>query len=341
MLGFCATTSRASIWLRRLVASVFCIGPLVAGAAGAQAYRVKGVNAPLGVFAHVDLAQAINSYAETTGCSVLPRGVSKASVQQSLGALYDDLLSDQAISGIALGVHWCAIQLCQPGATTCSQPTDVDSQGNDWSYVDEVFKQAKSHGKSVVLAITPGFDTPQWLLALLVNCDPIITGGTALGCQRVTFTDYPEASHTDGDVLPLPWSPVYQTYWNEFIGDLYQVVHVKHYDREFAAIDIDGPVGGSPEMILPTTAEGSYLCTLNGVAIPPHTKCEPSDAKTLADQMWTVLIQQTVPKQSDLRQSGLRRQLDRDHTAVRTDLLGRDFDPDRGRWRQRIALAQP
>jgi hypothetical protein len=115
----------------------------------------------------------------------------------------------------------------------------------------------------------------------------------------VTFTDYPEASHTDGDVLPLPWRAAYLMYWNAFIGDLYQEIQTKHYQSEFAAIDIDGPVGGSPEIILPTTAEHSYLCTLNGVAIPPQTKCESADTKTHADQMWTILIQQTDPNDSN------------------------------------------
>jgi hypothetical protein len=226
---------------------------------------------------------------------VLPGGVSKASVQQSLGALYDDLLSDQAVSGIALGVHWCAIQLCRPGAANCSRRNDVDSQGNDWSYVDEVFSKAKSHAKSVQLAITPGFDTPEWLLGPLTSCDPRITGGPALDCEKVTFTVYPEASHTDGDVLPLPWSPAYTKHWHEFLEDVYQEIRTEHFQSEFAAIDIAGPVGGSPEMILPTTKEGSYLCTMNGTATPPLTECESPDIKTPADQMWTVLIQ-TYPK---------------------------------------------
>jgi len=184
MFCFRLTTSRTFIRLRSLFATAFCSGFLVAGAVGAQAYQVNGVNAPLGVFAHVDLAQAINSYVQTTGCSVLPGGASKASVQQSLGVLYDDLLSDQAISGIALGVHWCAIQLCRPGAANCSRQADVDSQGNDWSYVDEVFSEAKSHGKSVQLAITPGFDSPEWLLGPLTSCDPRITGGPAVTARR-------------------------------------------------------------------------------------------------------------------------------------------------------------
>ena len=104
MFCFCATTAWTYIRLRRLFATAFCSAFLTMGAVGAQAYQVNGVNAPLGVFAHIDLEQAINSYVQTTGCSVLPGGVSKASVRQSLGALYDDLLSDQAISGLVGGV---------------------------------------------------------------------------------------------------------------------------------------------------------------------------------------------------------------------------------------------
>ena len=133
MFCFYVTTSWTFIKLRYLLATACCCAFLTAGAVGAQAYQVNGVNAPLGVYAHIDLEQAINSYVQTTGCSVLPGGASKAGVQQSLGSLYDDLLSDQAISGIVLGVHWCAIQLCQPEATSCSQQTNVDSQGKDWS----------------------------------------------------------------------------------------------------------------------------------------------------------------------------------------------------------------
>jgi hypothetical protein len=215
-----------------------------------------------------------------------------------LSGLYTDLLDNQAISGLAVGIHWDMIQLSTPRCFLyhdCVPGTDAN--GNSWTYLDDVFAavaaaNAKAHGatKSVQLILTPGVDSPPWLLDNVqpppnnrawwcaipvpacptcpcvplgnsppLSCDGLFTGaGAPADCGEVTFSKLPEQQRADPKggpwVLPLPWDSAYQFYWETFLN---QVSGKYGSNLAFASITVAGPNGASTEMVLPTTANGS------------------------------------------------------------------------------------
>ena len=150
------------------------------------------------------------------------------------------------MSGIALGEHWDHIQL--PVASYPYEPHD----GYDWSFLKDVFTVADHVKKPVQLLITPGVDSPPALLDAIPSCNALFkSGGPPLPthCGTVVFPNEPEAIHSDGDVLPLPWNARYNNAWHAFLRRLNGRYE---RNREFSSIAIAGPVDGSPEMILPT-----------------------------------------------------------------------------------------
>src|ERR1700690_2088089 len=80
------------------------------------------VRKPLGIYAKVDIDDAISGY---------PGAATPAPAQlhSYLRGVYANLLADPAISGISLGAHWDEIELT--GAS--------DSSGYDWNYLDDGF----------------------------------------------------------------------------------------------------------------------------------------------------------------------------------------------------------
>ena len=106
----------------------------------------------------------------------------------------------------------------------------------------------------------------------------VVRSGHAAGdnCGTVVFPKVPEPTNADGHILPLPWDQTYNTDWQDFLTDLgtrYQG------NAEFASIAVAGPVGPSPEMILPTSAN-------------TH---DPQ-----VDAMWATLVQHAFPSSPPL-----------------------------------------
>lgn len=233
---------------------------------------------PLGVYAHVDIEYAMQ------GCKP------KCGPDQQLAylsGLYTDLLGNAAISGLAVGIHWDMIQWSSPRCSvyhTCVPGTDP--YGNSWIFLEGVFAavaaaNAKATGapKSVQLIITPGVDSPTWLLrpstdwwcpildpppcagfpGPVLSCDGLFTGaGAPAACGEVTFSKFPEEQRADPKggpwQIPLPWNSAYQLYWGEFLTQ----VNAKYGGNlAFVSIAVAGPNGASTEMVLPTTANGS------------------------------------------------------------------------------------
>jgi uncharacterized protein (TIGR03437 family) len=216
----------------------------------------------LGVYVHVDVGDAIGSYKGSKP--------TLAQLHSYLQSLYGNLLADPAISGITLGAHWDQ-----------TQPSSGNSPGSyDWSYLDDAFAVAVSAQKTVQLIITPGFDSPSWLLAEIPSCDPLFTTGSApSNCGTVTFVGYPEAQRSDGNVLPLPWNSAYQAAWGAFLTSL----NARYSSNTaFVSIAIAGPIGASDEMIFPTDEN--------------DTTAQPSGLTV--DNMWTALIQHSFPSNS-------------------------------------------
>src|SRR5689334_6576969 len=214
---------------------------------------------PAGVYAHADIELLKKQFA----CA--------QDLRKSLREFYRELLSNPAISGLTIGAHWDHLQ---PG------PNFPD--GYDFNFLDDVFEVANRKNKSVQLIITPGFVSPKWLLKKLPSCDGLFPVGPFQNaavdpqCGKATFEGFPEEQRDDGNTqLPLPWNPVYQEAWQEFLGHLND-----RYSSNpaFFAIAVAGPVAGSDEMILPTSN---------------NTPVQTSGFQV--DDMWEALIQHSFP----------------------------------------------
>lgn len=251
---------------RNIVASIACCALLFVCTSLSRTSDLRIIRRPLGVYAKVDIENAISAY---TG-SASP---SPAELHSYLRMLYADLLSNQAISGITVGQRWDHIQL----SDTVSSEGAPD--GYDWSYLDDAFAEARTAQKSVQLIITPGFDSPQWLLAKIPSCDGLFNNGMVQAdCGKVTFEGFPETQRADGKVLPLPWNPVYQHAWDDFLTHLNA-----RYNQNpaFVSIAVAGAIGASDEIILPTSA---------------NTPTQPSGLNV--NEMWVTLIGNSFPDSS-------------------------------------------
>jgi hypothetical protein len=156
---------------------------------------------PFGLYAHVDIEDVLPELvakfpnikigqSTTQPCAVVTASSSdQAALHLALREFYMTLLSDEAISGITAGVHWCRVQTEEPhkADTVCrAGPSDLPCypDGNDWSYVDDVFTAVHNHNvmnktnKTIQLIVTPGVYSPSWLTdgAILKSCDPLFDG---------------------------------------------------------------------------------------------------------------------------------------------------------------------
>jgi len=180
---------------------------------------------------------------------------------------YQGLLSNPAIAGLTLQVHWDTLN---PNAPTSVAPYF-------WNYVDDAFAQAAAWDtgnptqapKTIQLIVTPGFQSPQWILNQLQSCDGLFqtpVQPVSSACGKVTFTGFSEAG--DGTELPLPWNPVYKSAWQTFLTAL-----AARYgsNTAFVSIAVAGPTAASAEMILPNNANSDNPQTGFGVGIAPNT----------------------------------------------------------------------
>jgi len=239
---------------RSTVIAGVCWALLLTSASLAQASSQGSVRGPLGVYAKVNIEDAISAFPSPSP--------TPAELHAYLRQLYAKLLADPAIAGLTVGAHWSAIQL--------------SADGYDWSFVDDAFAEAALAHKSVQLIITPGFDSPSWLLAEIPSCDGMFGGTAAADCGTVTFVKFPESQRADGNVLPLPWNDTYEQAWWNFL------IHLNaryKANPAFVAIALAGPIGASTEMILPTSANDPA----------------PQPSKLSVDDTWAALIEHSFP----------------------------------------------
>ena len=271
------------------------------GAAWSDDLSSSQARMPFGVYAHVDIEDVLPGLvakfpnieirqSATQACAVVRASPSdRAALHLALQGFYTTLLSDEAISGITAGVHWCRVQIENPDkndAVCGISAVPCYPHGNDWSYVDDIFTAVHNYNiathanKTVQLIVTPGVYSPSWLTdgALLESCDPLFDGrkSSLPNCGMVTFNPYPEqklALHTT-DLLvlpmPLPWSTRYLDYWHRFLEDLATRYGI---DQALVSVIMAGPTCSTTEMILPNTANGSL-----------------QNSGMEADQAWQVLI---------------------------------------------------
>jgi hypothetical protein len=177
------------------------------------------------------------------------------------GQLYAQLLHNPAIQGLTLQIHWGFIQP-SPGTPK-------------WQYIGEALSAAAKAGKTVQLIVTPGFNSPAWVLHRIQtadgSCDSWFDKYSDLGdpgklpsgtppipqnCGTVTFAGYNESA--DGAVLPLPWNGLYKELWAKFLKGLARQFG---NDKSLVSISIAGPTAASAEMILPADGNTSIQST--------------------------------------------------------------------------------
>jgi hypothetical protein len=232
---------------------------------------------PRGVYAVVNIEMEVAQEQTAT-----PPLTSPAQLNAYFDNLYQQMLADPAISGIALQVHWDTLN---PNPPETPNPYD-------WTYVDLAFYRAfvwdiqhpGATPKTIQLIVQPGFQSPAWLLSELPSCDPLFSGGTPPSdCGKVTFKNYLEA--TDSNQLPLPWNPIYKSAWRNFLmvlADRYE------WNPALVAISVDGPSAASAEIILPSDSTASSQ-TFGGQSFTPN-------------QMWNLLFSfqsPALPQNSD------------------------------------------
>jgi uncharacterized protein (TIGR03437 family) len=238
------------------VRDAFTLGFLLLGPAFmAQAQPRR----PRGIYAVVNIEDAINAQTKANP------SVTTAQLDASFDSLYQGLLANAAVSGLTLQVHWDTLN---PNPPSSAAPYF-------WNYVDDAFDQTAAWNmqnpaqtpKTIQLIVTPGFQSPQWMLTQISSCDglfqtPVVTPPST--CGTATFTGYQEGG--DGTVLPLPWNPIYKSAWQTFLMAL-----AGRYgsNQAFVSIAVDGPTAASAEMIVPNDANSNNPQTQFGAAITP------------------------------------------------------------------------
>jgi hypothetical protein len=134
-----------------------------------------------------------------------------------------EILRKDDVDGISVRVYWRDFYARQH-----------DPQSLDWRSLDKVFARAERHGKSVRLAVVPGFYSPQWVLdSVPVLRFPVPQGPLADG-----------ALHN----LPVPWDETYLKHWLHFVDRLAE----RYGDRRnFSWISVAGPNSHNGEVNLP------------------------------------------------------------------------------------------
>jgi hypothetical protein len=117
--------------------------------------------------------------------------------------------------------------------------------------------------KTIQLIVTPGFQTPQWLLSQIPSCDGLFQSPSQTPpstCGKATFMGYKEGG--DSTELPLAWNPVYKSAFQTFLGAL-----AARYGSNpaFVAIAVAGPTAASAEMILPNDNNTPAQAQLGGI----------------------------------------------------------------------------
>jgi hypothetical protein len=242
-----------------LAVSLLCL-LLVATATAAY----SDPRSPQGIYAKIDISDYI-----------VAKKLKLRGDDGAFARLYNSVLRNRAISGLALQVHW---DWAQPNPS--GRP--------NWSYIDVAFNRAAAWRKTIQLIVTAGFNSPQWVLDSIPSCAPLFDVFAKLKaphCGTVTFDFYAEKTDRDNLVLPLPWNPVYISKWHAFLRAL-----EKRYgsNSTLVAISAAGPTAASAEMILPNN--------FNTCSTGKTRPCEQTNGYgRTAEQMWNVLFQHTSP----------------------------------------------
>jgi hypothetical protein len=244
----------------------------------------KTPRSPLGVYAYLGIKETTARFNQNlSGDPCAPVNDTKVtSTETYFVCLYQHLLENNSVSGIAFWGDWAHLNPNPPGS----------SGDYDWSLVDDLFTQVadwnRKHAgyapKTVQLVATPGFNSPDWLKTQLFSCNFLFeAGGIApppqTACGKVTFSGFIEGGRdlsTDAPIaedLPLPWDPTYKAAWKTFLTAL----NARYGSKStLVSISVAGPSSSSEEMMLPGTKD---------------TKSAPQIGGYTPEQMWEKLLE--------------------------------------------------
>src|ERR1035441_7148444 len=184
-----------SFWVRLALVlnCLVLVQPLVAQP---SPRRPRGIYAVVNIEENIKKKQAANP------------SITAAELKTYFLNLYQDLLGNSAVSGLALWVNWSALNPNPPGS----------ANPYDWTYVDDAFTQASAQNarnpaqapKTIQLVPLPGFQTPQWLLTQIPSCDGLfrsLVETPPRTCGKATFAGFVEGRGVRE--LPVPWDPLY------------------------------------------------------------------------------------------------------------------------------------
>jgi uncharacterized protein (TIGR03437 family) len=214
---------------------------------------------PRGIYSVVDVESEI---ATLQGAN---SSITAAQLDAGFNRFYQGLLSNPAVAGLAIRPHWDTLNPNPPGTADAYY----------WNLVDDAFNQAAAWNaqypaqspKTIQLIVQPGFQSPQWLLDQIPSCDGLFQTPAvmpAAGCGKATFTGFSEGG--DGDVLPMPWNPVYKSAWQTFLTAL-----AARYGSNplLVSVAVGGPTAASVEMNLPNDGNSNNPQTQFGTPITP------------------------------------------------------------------------
>jgi hypothetical protein len=223
------------------------IGTLIVVLSGLLAAPLSAQNQsarkPVGIYAIIDISS------EITKEDHLSPPVRGMAFESYLNTLYNAMLANQAVSGLALQAHCDQLNPNPPGSPS---PFQIYT----WDYLRDAFNDVAAWNvanpnapKNIQLIITPGFQSPLWVFTQIPTCDGLFSVDAPPAqsdCGWVTFTGFNEPS--DGARLPLPWNAAYKSDWQTFLVALSNQFGSNPL---LVSIAIGGPTAASDEMIMP------------------------------------------------------------------------------------------
>ena len=270
--------------------------PVVESGSTNPAVLQAGPRRPRGIYAelHVELEIAQQ---EKTKPSITP-----AELHTYFKNLYDGILANPAVSGLAVGITW---GILNPNPPSSPQPYD-------WSFIDDAFNSVEAWNaanptkipKTIQVQMSAGFGTPKWVMDQIPSCDGLFQSPPQTppsNCGKATFLGFAEGG---GGVLPMPWNAFYKKSFRTFImafADRYEP------NPAFVSMDISGPTAASTEMIEPTDSRTPPQSQFGGLT---------------ANNMWLKLLAFAYPNKPAYQKSD---QAFIDEWNAATDMFGQIY----------------